>query len=76
MGYLLYWTNNIWVPVFAHFLNNTISVVGYKMGLYQSASDSSVIIQDNPTATEITLAAAAAIAGLALFALCAKKISE
>ena len=76
MGYLLYWTNNIWVPVFAHFLNNTMSVVGYKMGLYQSASDSSVIIQENPTATEIIIAVVTAIAGLALFALCAKKISE
>ncbi|MCD7935406.1 MAG: CPBP family intramembrane metalloprotease [Tannerellaceae bacterium] len=26
-GYLLYWTNNIWVPVFAHFLNNAFGVI-------------------------------------------------
>ena len=76
MGYLLYWTNNIWVPVFAHFLNNTLSIVGYKMGLFKSASDSSVIIQDNPTATEIMITAAAAIVGLALFSLCAKKLKK
>jgi membrane protease YdiL (CAAX protease family) len=29
MGYLLYWTNNIWVPIFAHFANNAIAVIGY-----------------------------------------------
>ena len=74
MGYLLYWTNNIWVPVFAHFLNNTLSVIGYKMGLYQSASDSNVLIPENPTITEIIIAVATAIVGLALFALCAKKL--
>lgn len=27
-GYLLYWSRNIWVPVFAHILNNTIVVIG------------------------------------------------
>lgn len=26
-GYLLYWTGSIWVPVFAHILNNTIYVI-------------------------------------------------
>jgi len=28
LGYLLYWSKNIWVPVFAHFLNNGIAVIG------------------------------------------------
>lgn len=28
LGYLLYWSGNIWVPVFAHFLNNAIAVIG------------------------------------------------
>ncbi|MDR2139705.1 MAG: CPBP family intramembrane metalloprotease [Tannerella sp.] len=27
LGYLLYWTKNLWVPIFAHFLNNAIIVV-------------------------------------------------
>lgn len=27
-GYLLYWTRNIWIPIFAHALNNSIVVVG------------------------------------------------
>ncbi|OAV67613.1 CAAX amino terminal protease self- immunity [Bacteroidales bacterium Barb6] len=25
-GYLLYWSGNIWIPVFAHLMNNTIAV--------------------------------------------------
>lgn len=28
LGYLLLWSKNIWVPVFAHFLNNGVGVVG------------------------------------------------
>lgn len=28
-GYLLYWTNNLWVPIAAHFLNNAIAVISY-----------------------------------------------
>lgn len=27
-GYLLYWSKNIWIPVFAHFTNNAIAVIG------------------------------------------------
>lgn len=26
-GYLLYWTRNIWIPVFAHFANNAFAVI-------------------------------------------------
>lgn len=29
LGYLLYLTNNLWIPIFAHFLNNSIAVLGY-----------------------------------------------
>jgi membrane protease YdiL (CAAX protease family) len=28
LGYLLYWSKNIWVPVAAHFCNNAIAVIG------------------------------------------------
>ncbi|MCF6364792.1 MAG: CPBP family intramembrane metalloprotease [Bacteroidales bacterium] len=28
-GYLLVWSKNIWIPVFAHFVNNAISVLVY-----------------------------------------------
>lgn len=26
-GYLLYWSQNIWIPVFAHFINNAFAVI-------------------------------------------------
>ena len=29
LGYLLFLTNNIWIPIFAHFLNNSIVVISY-----------------------------------------------
>lgn len=28
LGYLLLWTRSIWIPVFAHFINNAIAVIG------------------------------------------------
>jgi membrane protease YdiL (CAAX protease family) len=40
LGYLLYYTKNIWVPVLAHFTNNCFSVVCY------------FIFQDNPEKIE------------------------
>ena len=27
-GYLLYWSKSIWIPVFAHFVNNAFAVIG------------------------------------------------
>ena len=29
-GYLLYWTQNLWIPVILHILNNTLYIVGNK----------------------------------------------
>ena len=28
LGYLVYWTKNIWVPVFAHFIHNAVAFMG------------------------------------------------
>lgn len=28
-GYLLIWTGSMWVPILAHFINNTMGVIGY-----------------------------------------------
>ena len=28
LGYLVYWTKNIWIPVFAHFFHNTFAFIG------------------------------------------------
>ncbi|MEO1410192.1 MAG: type II CAAX endopeptidase family protein [Bacteroidota bacterium] len=33
LGYLLYWTKNLWVPIFAHFINNAVQVIA--LYLYQ-----------------------------------------
>lgn len=27
LGYLLYWTNNLWIPIIAHFVNNAMQVL-------------------------------------------------
>jgi hypothetical protein len=34
-GYLLLWSGSLWLPIFAHFINNAVAVVGY----YFSASN-------------------------------------
>lgn len=28
-GYLFYWSKSIWVPILAHFINNTVAVIAY-----------------------------------------------
>lgn len=28
LGYLLLWTRSIWIPIFAHFINNATAVIG------------------------------------------------
>lgn len=28
LGYLFYWTGNLWVPIFAHFINNAFQIIG------------------------------------------------
>ncbi len=32
LGYLVLWTGNIWIPIIAHFTNNFISLILYKLG--------------------------------------------
>ena len=32
-GYLMYWSNNLWVPIAAHFVNNGFSIL--MMYMYQ-----------------------------------------
>ena len=76
LGYLLYWTRNIWVPVFAHFLNNTIAITGYKMGLFQLSHESSALIKTDTDTNDIYITVIVAIVGLALFALCVRKLKK
>ncbi|MFM6975841.1 MAG: lysostaphin resistance A-like protein [Sphingobacteriaceae bacterium] len=34
-GYLLVWSNNLWFPIIAHFINNSLVVIGIYWGLKQ-----------------------------------------
>ncbi|MDL2245617.1 CPBP family intramembrane metalloprotease [Parabacteroides sp. OttesenSCG-928-J18] len=45
-GYLLLWTGSLWVPVFVHFANNAISVIGLSN---QSISENPYFAADLPT---------------------------
>ena len=72
LGYLLYWSKSIWIPVFAHFLHNAIAVTGNYMGLYaESENDITSGITEIKT-EEILMTTTIAIAGLILFVICAK----
>ena len=51
LGYIYIWTGNIWYPVIAHFINNTMAVIAY---YYISINDISYDI-DNLGATNDTL---------------------
>ena len=58
LGYLYYWTRNLWVPIFVHFLNN-----GFQIGyLYFTGVDlSAVDVHDGPKITWWYLLAAIVI---------------
>ena len=49
LGYLFYWTKNLWVPIIAHFLNNGLQVVAAHFfmddieGLQEQAADQSPV---------------------------------
>jgi len=76
LGYLLFWSRSIWIPILVHFLNNTITVAAYKAGLFQDFSESSTFINSDTTPTEFILISIIAAAGLALFYLCAQKMQK
>ena len=45
-GYLLYWTKSIWVPVFAHMLNNSMVVI---TSAYSGDASLSLLDRENPS---------------------------
>ncbi|MDR0349769.1 MAG: CPBP family intramembrane metalloprotease [Tannerella sp.] len=73
LGYLLYWTDSIWAPIFAHFLNNAMIVAGSYLKFFPQPDHSltSGGIPEMETKEMITTIAIA-IAGLLLFAICVK----
>jgi len=67
LGYLLYWTKNIWIPVFAHFFHNAVALIGM--------SDDSLkdhpFFSDDISPADIRWLSIAAGVGLVLFFGCA-----
>jgi membrane protease YdiL (CAAX protease family) len=76
MGYLLYRTNNIWAPVFAHFLNNAIAVVSYHTEWAENATGDSLLITDEMNVSDWWIMTALTVGGIALFVFFASKLKN
>jgi membrane protease YdiL (CAAX protease family) len=73
LGYLLYWSNSIWVPIFAHFLNNAIAVTGSYLGFFSDDPDTNITSEIPGIKTEeIIITIIIAITAFILFVICAK----
>lgn len=71
-GYLLYWSRNIWVPVFAHFVNNAFAVIG----MSNSRLKDNEFITGDISAQNLLPYTIVAIITLFLFYACAKRIKK
>ncbi|MFK7774030.1 MAG: lysostaphin resistance A-like protein [Saprospiraceae bacterium] len=46
LGYLYHWTGNLWVPIFAHLINNAVQIVGqyfFQKGIIDINMDSAIV---------------------------------
>lgn len=68
-GYLLYWSKNIWIPVFAHFINNAFAVIGMSSKLKENE-----FITGDISNAHILPYSILAITMLAAFYYCVKQI--
>ena len=75
-GYMLYWSHSIWVPVMAHFLNNTIIIIANKAGFFSDKADTSTFIPAEPSPIESVIIGIITIAGLIGFYFCAKRVKN
>lgn len=64
-GYLLLWTRSIWIPVFAHFINNATAIIGMSD---RDLRESALVTGDIPT-DQIFQYGIAAVISLILFIL-------
>jgi len=69
-GYLLYWTRNIWIPVFAHFVNNAFAVISMSDA---SLKDNEFITGDISTQNLLPYTIVAIVA-LFFFVRCCQKL--
>ena len=71
-GYLLYWSKNIWLPVFAHFANNAFAVISMSNA---NLKDNEFITGDI-SAQHLLPYSIMAVITLLLFFICSKKLRE
>lgn len=71
-GYLLYWSRNIWIPVFAHFTNNALAIIC----MSDEQLNQNEFVTGEITTPNLLPYAAMAIFSLTLFYFCGKKIKE
>ena len=71
-GYLLYWSRNIWIPVFAHFANNAFAVIG----MSDAKLKDNEFITGDISAQNLLPYTVVAIITLYLFYVCARKIKQ
>lgn len=69
-GYLLFWSKNIWLPVFAHFINNAFAVIS----LSDSKLKENQFITGEVTGNQILPYTIAACVALLLFYICIRKL--
>jgi membrane protease YdiL (CAAX protease family) len=63
LGYFYVYSKSLWIPIWAHFVNNATSVLSYKL-LYQYSDETNLSTMGAPTGLEHTI-----MVGLALFSL-------
>lgn len=72
LGYLLYWTKNIWLPVAAHFLNNTAAVIG----LSSDSLKDNAFFADEMNVSDLGWFSLVALVTLVAFAGCMRTIRK
>jgi membrane protease YdiL (CAAX protease family) len=72
-GYLFYWSRTLWLPVIAHFVNNTVSVVGAWSEGWEKLNEQSRLLADNPLFVPLV---PAIITLLLLFYFRSKRVTE
>ena len=71
-GYLLDWSRNIWIPVFAHFTNNAFAVIC----MSDEQLKQNEFISGEVTAPNLLPYIVMAVIGLVLFYFCGKRLKE
>ncbi|MDR1722970.1 MAG: CPBP family intramembrane metalloprotease [Tannerella sp.] len=69
LGYLLYWTGNIWVPVIAHAFNNTLLILCVYFGVFGGEES---FITEETNANDMIIIGLLAVVGLIIFVFCVK----